>query len=84
MGFMNPFKTHDVSDFPGVLIPLREAQRHHSVVGKHEEILAKTDSPNDEERVSIDQYSPYTIEGLKAEIDTDLAASGHDKAYDSM
>jgi hypothetical protein len=29
-------------------------------------------------------YSAYTIEGLRAEIDTDLAASGHDAAYDRM
>jgi hypothetical protein len=84
MVFMNPFKAHDVSDFPGVLIPLREAQPHHSVVEKHDEKLETTESPIDEESASIDQYSPHTIEGLKAEVELDLAASGHDTAYDSM
>lgn len=33
-------------------------------------------------RTSSSSYDPYTIEGLKAEISEDIAASGHDTAYD--
>lgn len=33
-------------------------------------------------RTSSSSYDPYTIEGLKAEINDDIAASGHDTAYD--
>jgi hypothetical protein len=33
-------------------------------------------------RTSSQNYSPYTIEGLRAEVMEDVAASGHDSAYD--
>ncbi|CAG8982309.1 hypothetical protein HYALB_00005309 [Hymenoscyphus albidus] len=33
-------------------------------------------------RTSSSTYDPYTIEGLKAEVNEDVAASGHDTAYD--
>jgi len=33
-------------------------------------------------RTSSANYSPYTIEGLRAEVMEDVAASGHDSAYD--
>ncbi|KAJ5054111.1 uncharacterized protein L3040_000394 [Drepanopeziza brunnea f. sp. 'multigermtubi'] len=33
-------------------------------------------------RTTSDEYSPYTIEGLKAEVREDLSAGGHDTAYD--
>ena len=33
-------------------------------------------------RTSNAEYSPYTIEGLRAEVHEDVAASGHDSAYD--
>ena len=33
-------------------------------------------------RTSSANYSPYTIEGLRAEVMEDVTASGHDSAYD--
>ncbi|KAI9817224.1 MAG: hypothetical protein M1827_001337 [Pycnora praestabilis] len=88
--FMNPFRTHDVSDFPGVLIPLEHAERHNSVIraAEEREKAGKGNSPmlsgidsEDAPRGSA-EYSAHTIEGLRAEIEEDVAASGHDTAYD--
>jgi hypothetical protein len=33
-------------------------------------------------RITSADYKPYTIEGLRAEVMEDVAASGHDSAYD--
>lgn len=89
--FMNPFAKHDVSDFPDVYVPLADAHRYASVVAQHEEKSEKSekssspDGPGGEAdgRPSLN-YSAYTIEGLRAEIETDLAVSGHDAVYDRM
>ena len=79
------------SDFPGVLIPFEHAERHHSVVSRAEELKAedeKTSSPSDSDPEKLGErrssYSPYTIEGLRNEIVTDIAAFGHDSTYDRM
>ncbi|KAI9753571.1 MAG: hypothetical protein M4579_005089 [Chaenotheca gracillima] len=74
--FMNPFKKYDVKDFPGVLIPLSEAHRHGSVVAKADEKKAEANGSPSED------YSPYTVDGLRAEILEDVATAGHDAAYD--
>ena len=89
---MNPFKKHDVSDFEGVYVPLANARRHPSVVAAHDEKFGTTDYRiSDGARAEKDgelgiqaagAYSAYTIEGLRAEIDADIAASGHDTVYD--
>jgi len=76
MVFMNPFARHDVSDFPGVYVPLSQAQRHPSVEAAHDEIkINRSDSDSG-------TWIGFTIEMLRAEIDADIAASGHDTAYD--
>lgn len=85
--FMNPFQKHDVSDFPDVYIPLAHADRHRAVVPDHDAKLGgsnkqDTDDSVDSHRSPSNEYSAYTIEGLKAEIDLDIAASGIDTAYD--
>ncbi|MCJ1311079.1 hypothetical protein MMC25_004749 [Agyrium rufum] len=92
--FLNPFAKHDVSEFEGVYIPLSEAHRHASVIAKHDEKHGTTDGvvtgkPGEPskaaeagEEYDLAQYSAYTVEGLRAEIDADIAASGHDTAYD--
>lgn len=74
--FTNPFKTHDVSEFPDVVIPLAQAQRHNSITSK--------EKPDDSSRASSDGQSgaALTVEALRAEVDSDLAAGGHDTAYD--
>ncbi|KAL8970740.1 MAG: hypothetical protein Q9197_003657 [Variospora fuerteventurae] len=88
--FINPFRKADVSDFEGVYVPLANFQRHHSAVATHEDQKnslnkdhfdeKKLESPPDPG--SSNSYSANTIEGLRAEIELDLAASGHDSAYD--
>ena len=87
---MNPFQKHDVSDFNDVYVPLAQATRNPSVVAAHDERLGAVDGKGDERleagvhSTSDTDYSACTIEGLRAEIDLDVAASGHDAAYDRM
>ena len=75
MVFMNPFAKHDVSEFPGVYVPLASAQRHPSVVAAHEEmkkegiISAPDEKALEGKSSSEDIYSAFTVESLRAEID---------------
>lgn len=83
--FMNPFAKHDVSEFPGVLVPLSQAQRHSSAVlmakkKDDKEGLSPPSSEKGERRSST--YNIYTIEGLRAEVEADVAAGGHSTTYD--
>lgn len=90
--FMNPFRKHDVSDFEGVYVPLANSQRHHSVIAAHNDRKGSltediSDEKNDEKNIESppspdNSYSANTIEGLRAEIELDLSASGHDTSYD--
>ena len=85
--FINPLKKHDVSEFEGVYEPLSESRRHPSVVAAQKEKARKVfnDSKSVEEGESPPpEYSAFTVEGLKLEIDSDIAASGHDSIYDRM
>ena len=92
------FKTLHCSDFPGVLIPLESAQRHHSVVSKAEKdgdnISNHSPDSSDAEkgekgekdisrRRSSVGYDVHTIEGMKAEVEADLQAFGVNSTYDS-
>ncbi|GME23352.1 General substrate transporter [Neofusicoccum parvum] len=77
--FLNPFHKHDVSEFPGVLVPLASAPHRRSSV------VSKTESPDDAAEKSTGSSSwsgGMTVEALKAEIDADLAAGGVNTAYD--
>ena len=85
--FISPFKSPKPEDFD-VYVPLGQAQRHPSVVAAHDRGRG-SDSPelanyksieagDEKENVGI----TYTIQSLKAEIDLDIAASGHDTMYD--
>lgn len=83
--FMNPFQKHDVSDFPDTYVPLAHADRNPSVVADHDAKLGvstKKELDYEGARSPSSDYSAFTIEGLKAEIDLDIAASGIDTAYD--
>ncbi|CAL3972766.1 unnamed protein product [Diplocarpon coronariae] len=90
-----------VDDYQGVLVPLAQANRHHTVVAEYARRrsaegrisnpangLKKEGEGSDgygEDKVlrtSNAEYSPYTIEGLRAEVNEELAAGGHDTAYD--
>ncbi|KAI9806407.1 MAG: hypothetical protein M1833_003594 [Piccolia ochrophora] len=85
--FINPFKKHDVSEFPGVLVPFEEAARHPSAVTKSYNNAARAASlsssdPEKSGGVPTSGLTPYTIEALKAEIDADIGASGINLIYD--
>lgn len=87
--FVNPFKKHDAKDFPGVLVSLQDAPRHPSIVRGYEGKAGGTDSSMDLDAekgrsTMEEEYSPYTIESLKLEIEGDLAAAAHDTVYDRM
>ena len=83
--FLNPFAKHDVSEFEGVYKPFEEAQRHPSVVAANEERFSVKDDVEKHSKSSSDTpYTANTLEALKAEIDADIAASGHDSIYDRM
>ena len=92
-------KTVSPDDFKHVVIPLHQAQRHPSVISKAEadgvEAIETTDiekkpssfdkgiENGQERRESAAAYDVHTIEGLRAEVDGDLAAFGAmDTAYD--
>ncbi len=73
--FMNPFQKHDVSDFPGVYVPLDQSRRNASVVADHDKKLGTYSNDaaalkNAETGMTPSHgFSAYTIEGLRAEID---------------
>ncbi|KAL2013102.1 hypothetical protein VTN00DRAFT_627 [Thermoascus crustaceus] len=86
--WVNPFTKNDHTNFPGVVIPLSEARRA-SVAPP-----AGNDNPSADEKnldkvgsaengtASLPETHPMTIEALRAEVENDIAASGHDTAYD--
>ena len=91
MGFLNPFKTYDVEDFSHVYVPLANAPRSKSVVAENARRRASVISADekkaeaDEKGVDLNGDSDpgvLTVEALRQEIDMDIAAGGHDTAYD--
>lgn len=93
MGFVWPFKEYHLEDFDSVVIPLGQAQRAASVVAENqrrtaartpaeEEREAEKASDSDNGKDSDSDNAVATIEALRAEIDADVSASGHDSAYD--
>ena len=90
MGFFtNPFAKNDNVNYDHVLVPLTEVNRHASVLQKAEIrrfSIATAGSDKDKSAEDVAEeaaYSPYTIEGLRFEIEEDVATSGHDTVYDS-
>ncbi|KAL8923079.1 MAG: hypothetical protein Q9172_003289 [Xanthocarpia lactea] len=82
--FVNPFRKHDVSDFQGVYTPLADFRRRSSA---DEPKDMKAGSLANEKKLDVSPdasngYSTYTIDGLRAEIELDLVASGLDTSYD--
>lgn len=75
--FSNPFAKHDASEYPGVVIPLEQAHRRASVNSKE-----KHDDTSRASSDGVQSGGARTIESLRAEIDSDIAAGGHDTAYD--
>jgi hypothetical protein len=89
----NPFKT-DRQNFPGVVIPLADAPAHHGPgVSDFDEKKAIPDdksldrassSENGAASGSLPETSHLTIEILRAEVEAEVATSGHDSVYDRM
>jgi hypothetical protein len=92
--FVNPFKKHDVSEFPDVLRPLDTAPQRASVSHEQRSSIAPTektekdDKPDDILRRPDSNASSgivnhgMTVEALKAEIIADVAAADTDTPYD--
>lgn len=93
MPFLNPFKKYDLIDFEEVVVPLSDAPRHPKVIAENKRRASLASSANDStlnNQSTIEKANPadrnshdaWTVEKLRAEIEEDLAASGHDSAYD--
>ena len=82
MFFMNPFHRARIEDFEGVYRPLEQSRRKSSIVSGGAPKKSLDDKEMEDGDVAEPQYAPNTLESLKAEIDADIAASGHDSVYD--
>ncbi|EAW11404.1 putative sugar transporter [Aspergillus clavatus NRRL 1] len=90
MPFFNPFKKHNHKSFPGIVIPLASAPAHahpdsEKKTGPDETTDASSldKAPSQENgSASIPESSNLTLEALRAEVESDIGASGHDSAYD--
>ncbi|KAL2216568.1 major facilitator superfamily domain-containing protein [Thermoascus aurantiacus ATCC 26904] len=87
--WVNPFTRNDRINFPGVVIPLSEARRDPAArpagdnnPGADEKKLDRVGSEENGTVPSLPESHPMTIEALRAEIENDIAASGHNTAYD--
>ncbi|CAI7604279.1 unnamed protein product [Penicillium bialowiezense] len=82
----NPFK-RDRQNFPGVVIPLADAPAHPSQLTEKDDKESSKSldrAPSSENGVAGSHTSTnhLTLEGLRAEIESDLATASHDSAYD--
>jgi hypothetical protein len=86
MRFLNPFKKYDLEDFSGVVVPLNVAPRHPSVVAENNRRLSTASTLETGESVTeksaTNTNGGLTIASLRAEVDADISASGHNSAYD--
>jgi hypothetical protein len=86
--FLNPFRKYDVDDFPSVIVPLAKAPRHPSVIAENKRrasrasIDSAANAEKGEKSVDGSETAEFTVEQLKAEVEEDIVASGHDSAYD--
>lgn len=94
LSIYNPFTRKEEANFPGVLVPLASAHARSPSPSSSQDPEKK---PNPDEKSddrtlnksengigTVPQSGPLTVEGLKSEIEADLACSGHDSAYDRM
>lgn len=71
--FVNPFKKHDISEFPGVLMPLSQAP--------HRASFASVPDAKSEDNKAPSFSGNLILESLKAEIEHDIAAGDFNSAY---
>lgn len=93
---LNPFKKHDVSEFPGVLVPLDQGPRRSSSwrathsspatasdKGDADEKSTRADSDNRSTAPSVAVGGAgLTLEQLRQHVEEDLAAGDQQTAYD--
>ncbi|KAL2867980.1 putative sugar transporter [Aspergillus lucknowensis] len=91
---INPFSKHDHHEFPGVVVPLSSAPAHSKSSPDPEKKVGpdeKTDGGSLDRSSSAEngvgsihshQEGHLTLEILRAEVENDIAPSGHDSAYD--
>lgn len=78
---VNPFKKNDKDAFPGVLIPLSDASRSPSS-GDEKKAEGNLEEKGAAPPASDGESTSLTLEALRTEVESDVAASGHDSAYD--
>jgi len=85
--FVNPFKKNDLSEFPGVLVPLQHAPHRSSIARRASTTSVLSRKDEKDGKIESDAGSSLnaglTIEALRAEIEADLAASEFNSSYDS-
>ncbi len=93
MPVLYPFKEYDLTDFGDVVIPLADADRHRSTVDVERCSLAsrfndpaladvKLENAEVKSTAHASSSSATTLESLRAEVNAQIAASGHDTIYD--
>lgn len=92
----NPFTRKEHSNYPGVVVPLAPSPERTPSTASHTSVVDtdKKPSPDEKSDRSLDRSEtgigpvptsgPLTLESLRAEVENDLEASGHDSAYDRM
>ncbi|KAH8693816.1 putative sugar transporter [Talaromyces proteolyticus] len=94
----NPFTRNDRAEFLGVVIPLSQATRFNQLNIDHAPpsdekdagIAIPKDDNNKLDRIGSEENgaasnpecSHQTIEAIRAEVESEIAASGHDSSYD--
>jgi len=99
LGIQKPFQKESVDNYQGVLVPLANANRHPSVAAEYarrrstegrssdgavDTVKRDKEASAEDGRNPSDEFSPYTIEGLRAEVTHELSAGAHDTSYDCM
>lgn len=92
MRWLSPFKRYKLEDFDSAFVPLHQATRRLGFTAKIQQdsvdsfdhaAIEDGTSRIVKEKNSLDSNeSGFTIESLRAEIEADISASGHDTVYD--
>ncbi|ODM18872.1 hypothetical protein SI65_05489 [Aspergillus cristatus] len=95
MPLTNPFKRQERSNFPGVVVPLAPSSPERSPSPPQAFSTDPEKKPNPDEKSdgrSLDRSEngvgpvpvggPLTIDALRAEVESDISASGHNSTYD--
>ncbi|WEW58959.1 hypothetical protein PRK78_004427 [Emydomyces testavorans] len=81
--FVNPFRKNDATEYPGVLIPLAEEENGKSSDVEEDKKLDASLAEKGSSRTT-QTSTTLTLDVLRAEVESDVAASSHDSAYDRL